>query len=106
MLNPTQRLQITKRLNFTKPHEELPKVDIVNLYESMTGNPTRHGGSNIFALCPFHGDNHATNFVLYPESNSFFCFACSVGGDAYTFIEKLKDCNFKEALSISKQYGI
>lgn len=81
-------------------------MDIVKIYEELTGNPVKARGIKTFALCPFHNDTHPTNFVLYPETNSFYCFACSVGGDAFTFIEKIKDCDFKEALTIANQYGI
>jgi len=99
-------MNITRRISFRKPPEELLRVDIIKLYESLTGNPVKARGVKTFALCPFHNDTHPTNFVLYPETNSFYCFACSLGGDAYTFIQKIRDCDFKEALSLAKEYGI
>lgn len=52
-----------------------------------------------FAKCPFHGEKTGS-FKYYKESNSFYCFGCNEGGDVITFIQKLKNCSLKEALSI------
>ena len=78
-----------------------PKVDIVGVYEKLTGNPVRRLGIRTMVLCPLHEESHPS-CVLYPESNSFNCFAGCGGGDVFTLIQKIKNCDFKEALEIAK----
>lgn len=81
--------------------EDKPQVDIVYLYEKLTQFSVRKVGRIISCRCPIHNDTHPS-FALYPETNSFYCFSCGVGGDAYTLIEKINNCGFKEALEIAK----
>lgn len=39
--------------------------------------------------CPFHADKDPS-LVFYPNTNSFYCFGCKVGGDVITFIQKME----------------
>ena len=48
------------------------------------------------AKCPFHSDTDPS-FVVYPETQSFYCFGCKEGGDAYSFVMKSDNCKFTEA---------
>ena len=106
MLYPTRKITYSVTPRLTRRLDPPASIDIVTIYEKLTGNPVRHCGNKIFALCPLHNDTHPTNFVLYPDSNSFYCFACAVGGDTYTLIEKIRECDFKEAVSIANEYGL
>jgi DNA primase len=36
------------------------------------------------AVCPFHNEDTAS-FAIYPDSNSFYCFGCGVGGSVIDF---------------------
>ena len=44
-------------------------------------------------VCPFCGSGLGTNqtgaFTVYPETNSYYCFACGEHGDIFTFYAKL-----------------
>lgn len=42
------------------------------------------------SVCPFHADGQPS-LKFYPETNSFFCFGCRVGGDAIKFYQLLKN---------------
>jgi DNA primase len=54
-------------------------------------------GRNWVAHCPFHDDQHPS-FVLYSESQRYFCFACRAGGDVITFFMRIEKVGFPEAL--------
>ena len=49
---------------------------------------------NGFALCPFHSERTPSCRVY---NDSFYCFGCHAGGDAFTFVEKMERCGFREA---------
>lgn len=54
-------------------------------------------GKNLVGLCPFHGEK-TPSFNLYPENNSFYCFGCGVGGDVITFIKKIENLEYIDAV--------
>ena len=54
-------------------------------------------GQRFIARCPFHEDQHPS-FVLYPESQSFYCFGCQAYGDVITFLMRIERLTFPEAL--------
>lgn len=55
-------------------------------------------GSYLVGLCPFHNDQHKPNLNIFPETKSFFCFACGVGGDVFSFIMQTNRLTFPESL--------
>lgn len=61
------------------------------------GVEVRPEGAILRALCPFHGDTGRPNLTLYPETNSWFCYACSDGGDIFKFISKIEGISYYEA---------
>ena len=62
----------------------------------------RRTGRNLVGLCPFHGEK-TPSFVLYPENNSFYCFGCGVGGDTITFVRKIENLDYMEAVRFLAQ---
>ena len=56
--------------------------DIANRLTHMTwrGNTGR-------GKCPLHNGNNATTFVVYTDTQSFYCFNCGVGGDVITLLQ-------------------
>lgn len=56
-------------------------------------------GEILRALCPFHQDTGRPNFTVYPETDSWFCFACSVGGDPVDFVARFEGITKKQALA-------
>lgn len=59
-------------------------------------------GRNFVGLCPFHNEKTAS-FNVYPQSNSFYCFGCGIGGDLITFIEKIENLDYMEAVKFLAQ---
>ncbi len=56
------------------------------------------GGNEFIGLCPFH-DEKTPSFRVNPSKNAFKCFGCdSKGIGAETFIMKLFNLTFKEAI--------
>jgi len=56
-------------------------------------------GRNFVCLCPFHNDSHPS-FLVSPDKGIGYCFACQSGGDIFSFIQKIENVDFPEALKI------
>ena len=54
-------------------------------------------GRNLVGLCPFHSEK-TPSLTVYPENQSFYCFGCGAGGDVITFIRKMENLDYIEAL--------
>ncbi len=67
---------------------------VVSSYVSM-----KRRGRNLVGLCPFHGEK-TPSFNLYPETNSFYCFGCGAGGDVITFIRKIENLSYVDAVKL------
>lgn len=59
-------------------------------------------GRNMVGLCPFHGEK-TPSFNIYPENGSFYCFGCGAGGDVITFIRKIENLDYIEAVRFLAQ---
>lgn len=59
-------------------------------------------GRNMVGLCPFHGEK-TPSFNIYTESGSFYCFGCGAGGDVITFIMKIENLDYVEAVKFLAQ---
>ena len=64
-------------------------------------NVKRHG-RNMVGLCPFHGEK-TPSFNIYTENGSFYCFGCGAGGDVITFIMKIENLDYVEAVKFLAQ---
>ncbi len=56
-------------------------------------------GAQFRARCPFHNER-TPSFYVSPERKNFHCFGCQVHGDIFTFVEKIENIPFFEALKI------
>jgi DNA primase len=59
--------------------------------------PLRKAGTTLKGLCPFHGEK-TPSFVVTPARESWHCFGCGEGGDVFSFVMKLENLSFPEAL--------
>ncbi len=64
-----------------------------------SGLELRRTGGRLTAVCPFHGDSRPS-LVLYPASQSYYCFGCGAGGDVIDFMRRLHRTNFREAVAL------
>lgn len=72
-------------------------VDVVSSYVSL-----RRSGRNMVGLCPFHNEK-TPSFNVYPENGSFYCFGCGAGGDVITFIRRIENLDYMEAIRLLAQ---
>lgn len=54
-------------------------------------------GRNCVCLCPFHSEK-SPSCTVYLDNNSFYCFGCGTGGDVITFVMKIENLNYVEAI--------
>lgn len=59
-------------------------------------------GRNMVGLCPFHNEK-TPSFNVYTENGSFYCFGCGVGGDVITFIMKMENLDYIDAVKFLAQ---
>ncbi|MBQ3969815.1 MAG: DNA primase [Clostridia bacterium] len=59
-------------------------------------------GRNLVGLCPFHGEKTAS-FTVYPQTESFYCFGCGVGGDVIGFIKRAENLDYIDAVKFLAQ---
>ncbi len=54
-------------------------------------------GRNCVCLCPFHSEK-SPSCTVYLDNNSFYCFGCGTGGDVITFVMKIENLDYVEAI--------
>ena len=59
--------------------------------------PLKRAGRTLKGLCPFHGEK-TPSFTVYPETASFYCYGCGVGGDVITFIKRIENLDYLDAV--------
>lgn len=59
--------------------------------------PVKKMGRNLKCKCPFHNETDAS-LVVYTDSQSFYCFGCGVAGDVISFVRKIENLNYIEAV--------
>lgn len=64
--------------------------------------PLRPIGQNLVARCPFHDDQHPS-FVVFPATQSFYCFGCQAHGDVFAFLMRMEHLTFAEALAVCRR---
>ncbi len=74
--------------------ERLAIQDIISPYVKLT-----RAGRSLVGLCPFHKEK-TPSFHVSPERGTWHCFGCGLGGDGFSFIEKIEGVEFKGALKI------
>lgn len=95
LLNPKKesnnRFEFQEKIEIARryPIEELARNNI----------ELKQSGRNFISLCPFHNEKHAS-FYIYPETNSFYCFGCGIGGDILKLTMHLHGVEFKEAVQM------
>jgi|CZKK01.1.fsa_nt_gi DNA primase len=60
------------------------------------------GASNYSGLCPFHGEK-TPSFSVHVTRQFYHCFGCGVSGDVFSFVQKIENITFPEALRLVAQ---
>ena len=76
-------------------------VDVVGSYVTL-----KRAGSNFNGLCPFHNEK-TPSFTVFPATKSCYCFGCGSGGDVITFIMRVENLDYVDALEfLASRAGI
>lgn len=62
----------------------------------------KRSGKNLVGLCPFHSEK-SPSFNIYPDNGSFYCFGCGAGGDVITFVRRIENLDYMEAIRFLAQ---
>jgi len=60
------------------------------------------GSQNYSGLCPFHGEK-TPSFSVHATRQFYHCFGCGVSGDVFSFVQKIENITFPEALRLVAQ---
>ena len=78
-----------------------PIEDVVGQYVNL-----RRSGSNMFGLCPFHGEKTAS-FSVAPDKGMYYCFGCHKGGGSINFMMELEGLSYPDAVrALAKRVGM
>ncbi len=79
------------------------------LYQLRLGNPIenvvekylqiKRRGHLYTGLCPFHSEK-TPSFTVYQDTQSFYCFGCGAGGDVISFVMKIENLEYIEAVKL------
>lgn len=56
-------------------------------------------GNTSVGLCPFHNEK-TPSFTVYNDTQSFYCFGCGAGGEVITFIRKIENLDYIDAVKL------
>lgn len=71
---------------------KLPIEELVGQYCDI-----KKKGRGFVCVCPFHQDKHPS-MQISPDKGIAYCFACSSGGDIFSFYQKIEGVDFPQAL--------
>ncbi len=76
-------------------------VELVGRYIQL-----RRQGRMFVGLCPWH-DDRRPSLQVNPERQSFRCWVCNIGGDCFSFLQRIENITFPEAMEmLAERAGI
>ncbi|WP_312644321.1 DNA primase [Hydrogenoanaerobacterium sp.] len=83
------------------PEQFIQELKLNNDIEAVISSyiQIKRGGRNLVGLCPFHSEK-SPSFTVYNDSQSFYCFGCGAGGDVITFIKRIENIEYMDALKL------
>ncbi|MDO8784647.1 MAG: DNA primase [Syntrophales bacterium] len=80
------------------------RSDIVRLISEYI--TLKKAGKNFLGLCPFHKEKTAS-FTVSDDKQIFYCFGCGEGGNAISFLMKINNISYPEALRyLARKTGV
>src|SRR5438046_4077228 len=64
------------------------------------------GAQNYSGLCPFHSEK-TPSFSVHATRQFYHCFGCGLSGDVFSFVQKIENVTFPEAVrAVAQKLGI
>src|SRR3979411_2049695 len=64
------------------------------------------GAQNYSGLCPFHNEK-TPSFSVHATRQFYHCFGCHASGDVFSFVQKIENITFPEAVrAVAQKLGI
>ena len=80
------------------------RIDIDSVISSYVNLKRR--GKTLVGLCPFHNEK-TPSFTVYPDTRSFYCFGCGAGGDVISFVRRIDNLDYIEAVkAVAQMAGV
>ena len=78
-----------------------PIEEVVGQYVNL-----KRSGSNLFGLCPFHGEK-TPSFSVSPDKGVYYCFGCHKGGSVINFEMEIEGLSYPDAVrALAKRAGM
>ncbi len=90
------------------PNSVIEDIRYRNDIEDVIGSyiTLKRAGSNLKGLCPFHSEK-TPSFVVYKDTQSYYCFGCGAGGDVINFIMRQENLDYVSAVEyLAKRAGV
>jgi DNA primase len=66
----------------------------------------KSGAQNFTGLCPFHSEKTGS-FSVHATRQFYHCFGCGASGDVFSFVQKIENITFPEAVrAVAQRLGI
>ncbi|HEU5400003.1 MAG TPA: CHC2 zinc finger domain-containing protein [Terriglobales bacterium] len=62
----------------------------------------KSGAQNFVGVCPFHNEKTGS-FSVHATRQFYHCFGCGVSGDVFSFVQKIENITFPEAVRVVAQ---
>ncbi len=102
-----QRTDVPRFMTDSSDFKEIVKqqADIVRIVGDYV-KLKKAGAQNYSGICPFHNEK-TPSFSVHATRQFFHCFGCGVSGDVFSFVQKIENITFPEAVrAIAQKLGI
>lgn len=93
MLNNKSRWLVKSKFQskYGSGFNKQPEIDMVAVYEKAFGRQARPTPGGFIAQCPFPDHEDRTpSFVMYQDTQSYYCFGCNKSGSAKWFKREME----------------
>ena len=84
--------------SFDQKEQIRDAIDIVELVSRYVPS-LRRQGRNYVGRCPWHDDSRPS-LQVNPDRQTFKCWVCDIGGDVFSFMMRMENVEFREALEM------